>query len=225
MGIINNICDGVYCVDTELRITFWNKAAEGMTGYPEDDITGEIFTQKSPIVYDDSLIENLSHMAMHDQLTKVANRRMVESFLEFKLNEINRFQNKFCVVFLDIDNFRNFNNTYGHDIGDEVLIRVSESISHTVRKTDLFGRWGGEEFIGIFDVKEDNEALLLTEKLRTLIEKTEIPYGDEMLSVTVSLGATIAIDSDNIDSVVKRADDLMYKSKQNGKNRVSTDAI
>lgn len=193
----------------------------------DNNITGaiEIFTPKSPVVYEDSLIERLSDLAMNDQLTGVANRRKLESVLEYRLNEMRRFQNKFCVVFLDIDNFSKFNNTYGHEAGDNVLQCISKSIMHTIRKSDTFGRWGGEEFIGIFEINNDYGASVAAEKIRVLISNTEIPYEGENLSVTASLGVTVARDDDTVDSVVKRADELMYQSKQKGKNRVTSDAL
>lgn len=292
LEIINNLCDGVYFVDLERRITFWNKAAEDITGYKKEEIIGqccqsnllnhidkdgrqlclfgcplyatmidghqrkdtvflrhkdgnripvfvnifpikgndgelvgaiEIFTPNSPVVYDDNLIEKLSNLAMSDQLTELANRRKIESYLEYQFHEKKRFDIKFCVLFLDIDNFSKFNNTYGHELGDEVLKAISKSIMRTIRKTDIFGRWGGEEFVGVFEIKNDYDATLVAEKVRMLISKSEIPYNNENISVTASIGVTLARDDDTIDSVIKRADSLMYESKKNGKNRVTSD--
>ena len=291
LHIIDNLCDGVYFVDQERRITFWSKAAEEITGYKKEEIVGkccqsnllnhidcdgrplcllgcplystlidgkqrkddvflrhknghripilvnifpiveendiigavEIFTPKSTAVYDDDLIERLSDYAMNDQLTRLANRRKVESYLEYMFHEMMRFQSKFCVIFLDIDNFSSFNNTYGHETGDNVLQSVSKSIMLSVRKNDVFGRWGGEEFIGVFEIKNNHDALVLAEKVRMLISNTEIPYEGSNLSVTASLGVTVARTDDTIDSVIKRADSLMYLSKEKGKNCVTSD--
>lgn len=291
LEIINNLCDGVYFVDTERRITFWNKAAEEITGYKSEEILGqccqnnllnhidkngrplclfgcplyasiidgqqrkaevflrhkeghripilvntfpieesgiiigaiEIFTQRSPIVYEDDLIEQLSNLAMNDQLTGIANRRKIESYLEYKLLEMSRFHNNFCVTFMDIDHLKEFNDMYGHEMGDEVLKSITKSIMHTTRKTDLFGRWGGEEFIGIFEIKNDYEAALMAEKLRILVEASEIDFEGKNLSVTASLGVTVPREHDTFDAVIKRADFLMYQSKQKGRNCVSSD--
>ena len=291
LEIINNLCDGVYFVDDKRRITFWNKAAEDITGYASEEITGqscqsnllnhidkdgrqlclfgcplyaslidgrprraevflrhkeghripvtvsifpfieddqtvgaiEIFTPNSPTVYEDDLIERLSSLVMLDQLTGVANRRKVESFLEYRFHEMRRFQEKFCAIFLDIDNFGQFNNTYGHETGDEVLKSVAKSVMRSMRKDDMFGRWGGEEFIAVSQINNDYEATLIAEKLRMLIENTLIPYQGRSLSVTASLGATVARAGDTLETLVKRADELMYQSKQKGKNRVSSD--
>ena len=291
--IINNLSDGVYFVDLDRRITFWNKAAEEITGYKEEELIGrycqsnllnhidregrplcsvgcplyattldgkqrsdevflrhkeghripiivnifpirengevvgavEIFTPSSPIVYEDNLIEKLSNMAMSDQLTGISNRRKMESYIEYRLRELKRFQRSFCVIFLDIDNFSVFNNTHGHEAGDGVLINVSKSISRSIRTSDLFGRWGGEEFVGVLEIKKDEEALMLAEKIRMLVEGSEIFYNQENLSVTASVGVTIAREDDTVESAVGRADALMYESKKKNKNCVSTDIV
>ena len=291
LEIINVLKDGVYFVDQERRITFWNNAAEEITGYSRDEIVGvkcqdtmlnhidhdgcnlcevgcplyatvidgvqrtgdvfvrhkdghripikvnmfpiyengeivggvEVFAQSSPVVYDDDLIEDLATSASADRLTGLPNRRSLETFLEFKLSEATRFGRKFCVVFLDLDNFGSFNKNYGHAVGDAVLKAVGGSIMHTIRNTDMFGRWGGEEFLGIFEVKQDHEATLISEKIRVLISKSEVVVDDDgnKASISASLGATVVRDDDTLITIVKRADELMQQSKQKGKNRVS----
>ena len=292
LNVINNLCDGVYFVDGDRRITFWNKGAEAITGYKEGDIVGqccqenllnhidevgcplcklgcplhatlndgqqrkaevflrhrdghrtpvsinifpmleegrivgaiEIFTPSSPVVNEDNLIEKLSNMAMNDPLTGLANRRKMESYLEYKFHELRRFDNKFCVLLMDIDNFGMFNNTYGHEAGDKALKSLSKSISRSVRTNDLFGRWGGEEFVGVFQIGKDSDATLLAEKIRVLVAGSEIPYDGENLSVTASFGVTVARKEDTMESVIRRADMLMYQSKKKNKNCVTSDA-
>ena len=293
LDIINNLRDGVYLVDETRKITFWNKAAENITGYTSEEVIGhhcqdnllnhidaegrplcligcpllatildgekreadvylrhkngyripihvnifpmmengkiiggiEVFTPNSPVVYEDNLIEKLTAIAMTDTLTGMPNRRYVTSFLEYRLSEYRRFKTPFALLFMDIDNFRNFNNDYGHEVGDAVLKNIATSIKNSLRNSDLFGRWGGEEFLGIFSIKEAEGALLLAEKVRVLVANTEIVHKDISLSVTVSIGVTTIKIDDTIDSVVERSDRLMYSSKQNGKNRVSSDII
>lgn len=183
----------------------------------------EVFTPNSPTVYEDDLIEELSGKAMHDALTKLPNRQYIESFLNYKLSEFDRFGKRFAVLFLDIDNFRNFNNNYGHDIGDLVLKNISKGIAHVVKKNDLFGRWGGEEFIGIFNIERGYEAPTLAERIRGLVENTNVTTETgERLKVTISVGVTVVKNEDKLETIVKRADELMYKSKENGKNRVTS---
>ena len=190
-----------------------------------DEILGsiELFTQDSPTSYDDSLITKLSGMAMHDELTKLPNRRYLESFLNYKLSQYNRFGQEFVVIFADIDNFSEFNNTYGHETGDAVLLNIAQSIKLNTKKDDLIGRWGGEEFVGIFTVTNDYEGTLIAENFRKVIEQTEINHDGKPLHVTISLGVTNVKRDDTSESIVDRADRLMYESKNKGKNRVSSD--
>ena len=190
-----------------------------------DEILGsiELFTQDSPTKYDDVLITKLSGMAMHDDLTMLPNRRYLESFLNYKLSQFERFGQDFAVIFADIDNFSAFNNTYGHEAGDAVLQNIAQTFRQNTRKEDLIGRWGGEEFVGIFTISNDYEGTILANNLRAVIENTEINYNDEALHVTLSVGVTTAKMNDTPDSIVDRADHLMYESKAKGKNRVTSD--
>ncbi len=183
----------------------------------------EIFTPSSPAQYDDDLVENLSGIAMHDALTDLPNRRYLESFLNYKLDEFRRFRKKFAVIFADIDSFSTFNNTYGHEVGDLVLKNIATSLRNNTRKNDLIGRWGGEEFLGILTISNDYEASIMAEKIRKLVESTEVVNNNLSLHVTISVGVTCVHSGDTDESVVNRADNLMYISKKNGKNRVSTD--
>lgn len=183
----------------------------------------EIFTPSSPTQYEDDLVENLSGIAMHDPLTGLPNRRYLESFLNYKLDEYSRFQKPFAVVFADIDNFSAFNNTYGHDVGDLVLKNIAKSFRQNTRKNDLIGRWGGEEFLGILTVNTDYDGTILAEKIRQLVDNTEVMSKEGPLKVSISIGVTTVKKEDNAESIVKRADELMYQSKENGKNRVTSD--
>ena len=189
-----------------------------------DEILGsiELFTQDSPAKYDDGLITKLSGMAMHDELTGLPNRRYLESFLNYKLSQFKHFGQSFALVFGDIDNFSVFNNNYGHEAGDAVLQNIATTLKKNLKKDDLFGRWGGEEFIGIYTIGNDYEGTIIADKLRSLIEQTEINHGDEKLHVTLSLGVTVPKIEDTAESIVARADALMYESKTKGKNRVTS---
>ena len=191
----------------------------------EDRVCGsiELFSQDSPVCYDGKLIERLSGEAMHDELTKLPNRRYLESFLSYKISQLKQFGNAYCVVFADIDDFRVFNNTYGHEAGDRVLENIARTLRHAVRKNDLFGRWGGEEFLGIFEITHSYEVPIIGEKLRRAVESTEITYDGTPLHVTISVGVTEGRRTDQVESVIKRADGYMYKSKKRGKNIVTSD--
>ena len=183
----------------------------------------ELFTQDSPTRYEDNLIEHLSGIAMHDALTGLPNRRYLESFLNYKLTQFERFGKNYAVMFADIDNFSDFNNTYGHEAGDLVLGNIASTIKKNMRKDDLIGRWGGEEIVGIYTIGAAYEAPIIADKFRMMVGHTEIDHEGESLKVTVSVGVTVGKTGDTAESVVERADHLMYQSKEAGKNKVTGD--
>lgn len=185
----------------------------------------EIFTPKSEAVHDSKLVDALSDIAMTDQLTGLPNRKYMESLLRYRLQIHERFGSRFCVVFLDIDNFSVFNNTYGHNLGDEVLKSLAASFKNNLREADKMGRWGGEEFVGLFGAGNGTNLLSIAEKVRVLVENSEVRYGDENLRVTASVGATCVRYGDTPESVVQRADALMYRSKKSKKNSSSIDDV
>lgn len=191
--------------------------------YDGGEIVGaiEVFSQESPTVYEDDLVERLSGIAMHDALTGLPNRRYIESFLNYKFDEYARFGKLFAVLFADIDNFGSFNNKYGHDVGDAVLTSIANGIQTSIRKSDLIGRWGGEEIVGIYSIVKPFDAPILAEKFRKLISNTQVPSKEGPLHVTVSAGITVIRPTDTAESIVERADMLMYKSKHAGKDQVS----
>ncbi len=103
-----------------------------------------------------------------------------------------------------------------------VLTAIAKGISHNIKKDDMFGRWGGEEFVGIFSIDRSYEASIIAERIRYLVENTVVTTAkNEQLAVTVSVGAAISKKQDTMDTLIKRADELMYKSKNDGRNRVS----
>jgi len=165
--------------------------------------------------------ESLEQTTAFDPLTLVGNRKHLEHKLRGALLEFQYSSIPFGILFIDIDNFKSFNDTYGHIVGDKVLHVVANTLRHNLRDTDTAGRWGGEEFLAIaFDI---DQATLesLAEKLRMLVKQTIIPANGEIPSITISIGATLARPDDTLDSLIDRADKLMYKSKAAGKNRVS----
>lgn len=192
-----------------------------------DTIVGavEIFTDESlsPIRYKE--LENYKMLAMMDQLTDIPNRRYVDSFLESKLREAKDLAIPFGILFIDIDHFKMVNDTYGHDIGDEILKMVAKTTSSVIRSTDLLGRFGGEEFIAILTGMSEDFLLKKAEQLRMLIENSRKRLGDgnDLLGVTVSIGATMYQEDSDIKDIIKRADTLLYKAKESGRNQVCHD--
>ena len=165
--------------------------------------------------------ESLEQTIAYDPLTLVGNRKHLEHRLRGALLEFQYSNIPFGVLFIDIDNFKIFNDTYGHIIGDKVLHIVANTLRHNLRDTDTAGRWGGEEFLAIaFDVGEQ-ELKILAEKLRMLVNQTVIPAKGNIPSITISVGATLVRPNDTLESLVHRADKLMYQSKAGGKNCVT----
>lgn len=166
-------------------------------------------------------VADLEKLAMLDSLTQLANRRFAEKEISSLIAEFERYGIPFGVLFMDIDHFKIFNDTYGHEAGDMVLKSVAGTFTSNSRPFDVYARWGGEEFVGIIR-NVDHESLgRLGEKMRILIESSYLVQDGERLKVTISLGAAVACPGDTIDSLIERSDRLLYKSKANGRNRLT----
>lgn len=128
----------------------------------------------------------------------------------------NRYESVFCIALLDIDDFKYINDNFGHDIGDTVLVKLSTLILDNIRETDLFFRFGGEEFIIIYPKTHLDEATISVEKIRNIIKTSNIVNNKQL---TISIGLTQIKKGDTEKSIFKRIDELMYFSKKNGKDR------
>jgi diguanylate cyclase (GGDEF)-like protein len=134
-----------------------------------------------------------------------------------------RYGLRFGLLIIDVDHFKQFNDQYGHDTGDLVLQSVANTLLCCIRPFDAICRWGGEEFSGIFPNIDLTTLEEIAERLKMLVQHSEVQTDDGLLSVTVSIGGTMAKDNDTTASLVKRADALMYVSKKEGRNRVTVD--
>ncbi len=161
--------------------------------------------------------EQLKHLAVTDKLTGLYNRTKLDEIMKEELNRAKRYHHTFGLVLMDFDNFKHINDSYGHQVGDEVLIEISTLITNHLRSSDKVVRWGGEEFIIIYlDVTHD-EMQNLAEGLRQKIENHRFKT---VGTCTASLGVTLYQDNDTIDTIIHRADQALYKAKTNGKNRI-----
>lgn len=290
--ILDSLFDGVYFVDCERRITYWNAAAERISGYSKQDMLGhrcsdnrlrhvdtggvelclngcplsasigdgkpreasvflhhklghrvpvsvrtspvrddqgtivgavEIFTDNSSALQLLKEFEALKHEVYQDALTAIGNRRYGEVTLSTRIYEWQEHAHPFGLLFLDVDHFKIFNDNYGHQQGDEVLIMVAKSISNSLRNMDVVSRWGGEEFVVILPGATPVIVNAIAERVRMLIASSFITNSAEDLRVTVSIGGTVSRCGETAESIVKRADELMYCSKANGRNRVTID--
>lgn len=291
-NLLDNLYDGVYFMDRERKIRYWNKGAERIVGYSVGEVEGgacrdnllrhvdaegnnlcengcpavktietgmpaeanvfvhhkdghripvnvrisplrdesgsiigavEIFRDSSEQHATLSLIEELQEKVFQDALTALPNRRYLEKYLSSKLDEMSRYGWVFGLIFLDIDHFKVINDTHGHDVGDEALQMISRTLINSSRSFDTVGRWGGEEFVVVVTNVNREKLRRVAERYRRMVESSFLATAGTILSMTISLGATLAREDDTMDSLVKRADELMYQSKQAGRNCVSLD--
>jgi diguanylate cyclase (GGDEF)-like protein/PAS domain S-box-containing protein len=292
LQLLDHLYDGLYFVDPQRKITFWNRTAEQITGFSASEVIGShcydnilnhvdaegnalcekdcplakametgtsiesqvylrhrqghrvpVAVRIRPLLGPDGQVaggielfqdlsektgvllqlEELRQLALVDSLTGLANRNYFEREIESHLQEQARYGWPFGLLFVDIDNFKQINDSYGHGFGDEVLRMVARNLKHICRPFDVFGRWGGEEFIGLVRNIEGQELKAIGERLRRLVESSQLQREGVPVGVTVSVGATLARAGDTLFSLVKRADELMYRSKDKGKNCLTTD--
>lgn len=156
----------------------------------------------------------LEHLANYDKLTNIYNRRKFEELLNIEYKIVNRYKRDLSAIFFDIDFFKKINDNFGHDTGDEVLRTISKLVSDNLRETDYFARWGGEEFIILLIETNKEEAYLIAEKIRTLVENYKF---DKVNTVTISLGVT-QLRNERMISFLKRLDNTLYNAKKKGRN-------
>jgi len=159
--------------------------------------------------------------ATHDRLTGIANRETLLTTLVAEVERAARHHSWLSVAFIDIDRFKPVNDTYGHNSGDAVLRQVASLISSNIRASDLFGRYGGEEFMLILPETPHDEAVVLAEKLRNLVQQQPLVIaGHQRLRVTISIGVAGDVGSQlQVDALVDQADAAMYAAKSLGRNR------
>ena len=288
--VLENLHDGLYCTDTHRVITFWNHAAERITGYPAAEVLGrscaanilvhvdtdgrslcrglcplamtmadcvgreaevflrhrdghrvpvlvrtgplkdrqgqvvggiELFTDLSNILANNSRVRELEQLALLDNLTQLANRTYLLREIEARFEEMRRYGIPFGLLFMDIDFFKRFNDTYGHDVGDAVLKLVANTFTANSRAFDVYGRWGGEEFVGVIRSIDAEDLVVLGNRMRVLVNQSFLMHDEARLGVSISLGATVAKPDDTAESLIKRADQLLYRSKKEGRNRLT----
>lgn len=168
------------------------------------------------------LYRRVQELAITDSLTKAFTRRYsLERFKE-ELQRSQELKLSLSFLMVDIDNFKLFNDKYGHLVGDVILRNISEIIKLNCREIDLIGRFGGEEFMVILPMTSKDGALFAGERIRKAIESTQIKAFDESLSVTVSIGVSnFPQDADKMQELIDKADLALYRSKHTGKNKVS----
>lgn len=168
------------------------------------------------------MLEKLKKLSITDGLTQLFNSRHFYGQLKGEIERCNRYGHKLSLLLLDIDNFKEFNDSYGHLEGDKVLVRLGRIIKDCLRKMDTAYRYGGEEFTIILPGTHGEEAKTVAERLRAAVAAEDFTDGRITdLEITISIGVTQYRQKEEIASFVQRADQAMYRSKQAGRNRVS----
>lgn len=288
--LFNHLFEGVYVVDTQRKIIFWNHGSERITGYSSDEVlnkfchtnilqhvdehgnflcisgcplhhtiqTGNInhahvflkhkegyrvpVSVKSIPLYDvqgkiagaievftderfqrEILTENehLKDELKKDSLTQIANRRHFEFSLKHRIAEYAQFNQRFGILMFDIDHFKHVNDNYGHGVGDEILKLVAKTLVANIKRYDIVGRWGGEEFIGLFVVNDEKDLRAISERLRHNVESSTYDHQGTTINVTISIGGAMINPQHNAKSIVDYANRALYQSKQAGRNRTT----
>ncbi len=291
--MLDHIGDGVYFVDRERRIQYWNEGAHRLTGYKAEELLGkscqndimchvdqsgkrlchdgcplatsmndgkphetnvflrhkrgrrvpvtarvlpvraadgsiigaiEIFSDNSAQIDALRKTEAMNRLAFLDHLTQLPNRRFLEMSLNTALNEYKVHKDPLGVIVIDIDEFKRINDTLGHSGGDRALQEAARTLTGSLRPTDTVGRWGGDEFLAITR-NVDREMLgKLAERCVALIAQTAVLGSDERrISLSTSVGAALSRPGEAAEELIQRADELMYQSKNNGRNRATTE--
>jgi diguanylate cyclase (GGDEF)-like protein len=179
----------------------------------------EVNKANSMIVGLTKKIEDLEKSSLIDHLTKTYNRNALSSDL-LKLCSLENINDDIHLFVIDIDNFKSINDTYGHVVGDKVLIFLANILRKTLREGVKIYRYGGEEFIVLLNRIEKKESHQIAQRIVSLINSNRLIYKELNINITVSLGATTLRIGDTPDELITRADKALYIAKQNGKNRV-----
>jgi diguanylate cyclase (GGDEF)-like protein len=161
--------------------------------------------------------EAISQDAEKDELTHIYNRKKFNIMLSSTIRNAEIYNTPFTLILFDIDHFKKINDTYGHNIGDKILIQLSALIKNLLREDDLLARWGGEEFVILSPSTKLKDAYKLAKRLRKEVEQFPFPY---IKTLTCSFGVTQFSTGDSSASILKKADEALYRAKAKGRNRV-----
>jgi len=169
------------------------------------------------------MLDKLKRLSITDGLTKLYNSRYFYNQIRAEIDRTSRYQRPLSLLLLDIDQFKEYNDSYGHLEGDKVLVGMGGVIKSCLRKMDSAYRYGGEEFTVILPETEGDEAATVAERIRSMVAEDKFyPQGDDdPRTITISIGVTEYVPDEEVAIFVQRADKAMYLSKQSGRNRVS----
>jgi diguanylate cyclase (GGDEF)-like protein/PAS domain S-box-containing protein len=282
--LLNHIGDGVYFVDRDRRILYWNKGAERLTGFTEQEIVGrtcdqetlnhvdadgrpvcrggcllhrcmeegkeqqghlflhnkagrrlpvkvrvqpmmdaqgwvvgavEIFTDASGEYEMRRKADAMQRMAFLDHLTQLPNRRYLELSLQALLNEPAR-SGEIGVLMMDLDGLKAINDQYGHSAGDQALCEAGRTLAGALRPSDVVGRWGGDEYVAIVNGVDERILGELARRCVMLTERKRMKCQEQEFQLSISAGATLVRSGDQMETLIARADEMLYRSKSQG---------
>lgn len=288
LDILDQLFDGVYLLDLDGKVLFWNRGAERLTGFTRQEVVGrrcgdgllmhvspagdrlcgepcpmracmadgqprvaeaflhhkdghripvqihgaplrdaegrivgavEVFADDSRSLALRERSAELERLALWDDMLSLPNRRYLCQHLESRMAEFQRTGLSFGILILDIDLFKNINDTLGHLAGDAALKTVARTLEAARRSYDVVGRWGGEEFLAVLPSVEPQILHEIAERFRLSAEFSTIRHEDKTISLTLSIGGSCAREGDTLDTLFQRADKFLYESKQAGRNR------
>jgi len=155
-----------------------------------------------------------------DHLTSTLTRKAFEKYISIKEEEYTRLNQDYAIVFFDIDHFKKVNDTYGHDAGDVVLSTFAKVLLRSTREVDIISRYGGEEFIGILHFQDKKEIEFYIKRVKQLVVTNKFKYKNHKIPITFSAGLTIRSDNNSYDEAISLADELLYKAKNTGRNKI-----
>lgn len=224
---------GPYAKEKVLKLSNGSRAWVEIYTYPILDHRGnvsyvitytrDITDRKKEEEEKKELISNLNHLSTTDSLTGILNRRALNDMLNHEIERATRYNSDLSLMLCDVDRFKNINDTHGHMAGDRALQAVTAALKASLRKSDILGRYGGDEFMIILPETTLAGAHNLAEKIRSAVEELELEItGGDRVKLSLSIGITRCSTSiDNIDTIVGLADTALYASKQTGRNKVS----
>ncbi len=206
------------------RHPVWVRAAPIRDG--NGKITGavELFSDNTAVVDARTRMTEMEQLALVDPLTGLGNRRYLLTQLTTRFDEFVRYHRPFGILFADIDHFKRINDEYGHDVGDDSLKVVARTLSYALRNDEAITRFGGEEFVAVLPLIDLDTLTTTAERLRTLVESSRLVVNRQAVKLTVSIGGTMAVPGDDADTLLRRADSLLYAAKEAGRNRITIDA-
>lgn len=197
-------------VDEVMRLKERDRVLIGRT------LMGFFVRDAAELMHDEFLYEN----AMKDPLTGLDNRQQMSAHLKHFIARALRRKTEFCLLLIDVDHFKNVNDSHGHHVGDEALKHLAVLLQSSIRETDFVARWGGEEFVvGMTDASMEH-ATTLAERIRLGVEKNPSRLETLVIPMTVSIGVGVLQEGDTLESLFQRADRNLYAAKDGGRNRV-----